>query len=145
MGKGEIAHYEQFLLFPLCFQNCCFLGASKGVIVWEWVKWRNATEVVGKLIRGGKYALHSICYCFLKCFLNEWILLTPEKELWSWRCFILSPFPKQPLFLCFCSSYLLKTLWEQEKLLITSNLSFSKVFSNPMENFAIFIQFEIVF
>ena len=21
--KGEIAHYEQFLLFPLCFQNAC--------------------------------------------------------------------------------------------------------------------------
>ena len=22
-GKGEIAHYEQFLLFPLCFQKTC--------------------------------------------------------------------------------------------------------------------------
>ena len=38
VGKGEIAHYEQFLLFPQCFQKACFLGASKGVIVWEWVK-----------------------------------------------------------------------------------------------------------
>ena len=37
MGKGEIAHYEQFLLFPQCFQNACFPGASKGVIVWEWL------------------------------------------------------------------------------------------------------------
>ena len=37
MGKGEIAHYEQFLLFPQCFQKACFPGASKGVIVWEWV------------------------------------------------------------------------------------------------------------
>ena len=37
VGKGEIAHYEQFLLFPQCFQKACFLGASKGVIVWEWV------------------------------------------------------------------------------------------------------------
>ena len=37
MGKGEIACYEQFLLFPQCFQKACFLGASKGVIVWEWV------------------------------------------------------------------------------------------------------------
>ena len=33
VGIGEIAHYEQFLLFPQCFK-----GASKGVIVWEWVK-----------------------------------------------------------------------------------------------------------
>ena len=38
VGKGEIACYEQFLLFPQCFQKACFLGASKGVIAWEWVK-----------------------------------------------------------------------------------------------------------
>ena len=38
MRKGEIARYEQFLLFPQCFQKACFPGASKGVLVWEWVK-----------------------------------------------------------------------------------------------------------
>ena len=38
VGKGEIARYEQFLLFPQCFQKACFPGASKGVIVWEWIK-----------------------------------------------------------------------------------------------------------
>ena len=37
MGKGEIARYKQFLLFPQCFQKACYPGASKGVIVWEWV------------------------------------------------------------------------------------------------------------
>ena len=37
VGKGEIARYEQFLFFPQCFQKACFVGASKGVIVWEWV------------------------------------------------------------------------------------------------------------
>ena len=37
VGKGEIAHNEQFLLFPQCFQKASFPGASKGVIVWEWV------------------------------------------------------------------------------------------------------------
>ena len=35
VGKGEIAHYKQFLLFPQCFQKACFPGASKGVIVGE--------------------------------------------------------------------------------------------------------------
>ena len=35
VGKGEIARYEQFLLFLQCFQKACFPGASKGVIVWE--------------------------------------------------------------------------------------------------------------
>ena len=38
VGKGEIARYEQFLLFQHCFQKACFPGASKGVIVWKWVK-----------------------------------------------------------------------------------------------------------
>ena len=33
VGKGESARYEQFLLFPKCFQMACFPGASKGVIV----------------------------------------------------------------------------------------------------------------
>ena len=37
MGKGEIARFEQFLLFPQCFQKACFPGASKGFTVWEWV------------------------------------------------------------------------------------------------------------
>ena len=37
VGKGEIARFEQFLLIPHCFQKACFPGASKDVIVWEWV------------------------------------------------------------------------------------------------------------
>ena len=39
VGKGEIARNEQFLLFPQCFPKACFPGASKGVIVWKWVKY----------------------------------------------------------------------------------------------------------
>ena len=27
VGKGEIAHYEQFLLFPQCFQKTCIADA----------------------------------------------------------------------------------------------------------------------
>ena len=37
VGKGEIARYEQFLLYPQCFQKAFFPGLSRGVIVWEWV------------------------------------------------------------------------------------------------------------
>ena len=37
VGNGEIACNKQFLFFPQCFQRACFPGASKGVIVWEWV------------------------------------------------------------------------------------------------------------
>ena len=51
MGNGEIARYEQFLLFPQCFQKACFPGASKGVVVWEWVK---LFIVIGAYLQGLK-------------------------------------------------------------------------------------------
>ena len=35
VGKGEIAGYGQFLLFPQGFQKAFFQRASKGVIVWK--------------------------------------------------------------------------------------------------------------
>ena len=36
VGKGEIAHYEQFLFFPLCFQNTW--TADTKTRAWERVK-----------------------------------------------------------------------------------------------------------
>ena len=36
-----------------------------------------------------------------------------------------NPFPNKPWFLRVCSTSLMKTLWEKEKLLVTSNFSFS--------------------
>ena len=50
MGKGEIAHYEQFLLFPQRFQKACFPGVSKGVVVWEWVKLKSRLQIPSILI-----------------------------------------------------------------------------------------------
>ena len=29
VGKGEIAHYEQFLFFPQCFKKLAFVDVSK--------------------------------------------------------------------------------------------------------------------
>ena len=46
-----------------------------------------------------------------------------------------NPFPNKPWFLRVCSTSLLKTLWEKEKLLVTSNFSFPTVFSTRLENF----------
>ena len=55
------------------------------------------------------------------------------------------PFPNNPWFLRVCSTSHLKTLWEKEKLLITSNFSFSRsVFYQIGELSAIFIKLEIV-
>ena len=50
--KGEIARYEQFLLFPQCFQKAGFPGASKGVIVWGWVRRLGCRRMQDKLLRG---------------------------------------------------------------------------------------------
>ena len=59
--------------------------------------------------------------------------------------FSFNPFPNKPWFLRVCSTSLLKTLWEKEKLLVTSNFSFShNVFYPFIELSAIFIPFEIV-
>ena len=38
VGKGEIAHYEQFLHFPQCFQKTCTADTRKPGLVWERVK-----------------------------------------------------------------------------------------------------------
>ena len=38
VGKGEIACYEQFLLFPQCFQKTCTAGTKKQGLVLERVK-----------------------------------------------------------------------------------------------------------
>ena len=54
VGKGEIARHEQFLLFPQCFQKASFPEASKGVIVWEWVKQKTNHERINEQLR--KYA-----------------------------------------------------------------------------------------
>ena len=38
VGKGGIARYEQFLLFPQCFQKACTADKQKPGLVWERVK-----------------------------------------------------------------------------------------------------------
>ena len=66
-----------------------------------------------------------------------------------------NPFPNKPRFLRVCNTSLLKTLREKEKLLVTSNFSFSHSVFYPFgelyaifypfgELYTIFIQFEIV-
>ena len=55
-----------------------------------------------------------------------------------------NPLPNKPWFLRVCSTSLLKTLWEKEKLPVMSNFSFFRsVFYQLQELFAIFIEFEI--
>ena len=43
VGKGEIARYEQFLLFPQCFQKACTADTLKPGLVWEMVKYSSVS------------------------------------------------------------------------------------------------------
>ena len=45
VGKGENAGYQQFLLFPQCFQKASFSGPLKFVIVWSRVKLLSLSKV----------------------------------------------------------------------------------------------------
>ena len=49
-----------------------------------------------------------------------------------------NPFPNKPCFIHVYSTGPLKTLWEKEKLLVTSNFSFSHIISTRLENFLSF-------
>ena len=58
---------------------------------------------------------------------------------------MLNPIPNKPWFSRVCSTGLLKTLWEKEKLLVTSNFFFAHSVFYPFGGLAaIFIKFEIV-
>ena len=53
-------------------------------------------------------------------------------------------FPNKSWFIRVCSTSLLKTLWEKEKLLVTSNFPFSHHVFYPFEDFtSIFFKFEL--
>ena len=81
VGKGEIAHYEQFLLFPLCFKNASF---PKGVIVWEWL--RPAPLPIHKVIIIAIYydGMNEICLYFVNKHLSSRpILALQRRGLWK--------------------------------------------------------------
>ena len=62
--------------------------------------------------------------------------------MWEWN---INPFPNKPWFLRVCNTRLLKTPREKEKLLVTSNFSFSLSVFYPFEELsANFIKFDIV-
>ena len=82
----------------------------------------------------------------LKDFADDKIKMTEKLYLVFRRIENTILFPNKPWFLRVCSRSLLKTLWgKKEKLLVTSNFSFSHSELYPFEKLsAIFIKFEIV-
>ena len=61
--KGEIARYEQFLLFPLCFQNQGLLGKGLKLhrfqlLNWHWIEFRRKKLSAGQRRVQSKIRLH---------------------------------------------------------------------------------------
>ena len=66
----------------------------------------------------------SIVHPALQAFIHPYVSNCPSYHAFI-HPYIIDPFPIKPWFLRVCSTSLLKTLWEKEKLLVTSNFSFS--------------------
>ena len=71
VGKREIARNERSLLFPQCFQKACFQGASKGVIVWEWVEKKEAFVNRLAKVKMMSHCLGHNCFSHITQFHNN--------------------------------------------------------------------------
>ena len=67
MGKGEIACYEQFLLFPQCFQKACFPGASKVSLFGNGLK-RRGEKAFENIVGKGENAAYQQLHLFHSVF-----------------------------------------------------------------------------
>ena len=145
------------LFLCLCFQMPILLASLKRC-PWQ------ATKHCGK-VKNVSYQ-HVLLYtpCFKRAFFNplphiptfndpeKWSLLmtsifSPFPAMFSAhpKTTMFNPFPNKPWFLRVCRKSLLKTLWEKQTLLVTSNFSFShSVFYLFGGLPAIFIKFKIV-
>ena len=119
LGKGQNAGNQHFLLFPKCFLS-----------FQEQISFFYVTFILSSAKGFNLYQSK---------------ILSFSKEVESIKFCLLNSFPNKPWFLRVCSTNLLKTLWEKEKLLVTSNFSFShNVFYLFGALSTILIKFEIV-
>ena len=88
MGKGEIARYEQFLLFPQCFKKTSTADTLKPGLVWE-----RAKRLYNLLLCSTQYKIVSHVQVLSICvrpFLNE--VDTIKVVLRSFKPFLNYPF-----------------------------------------------------
>ena len=124
---------------------------SKQALVFTCVQYKSFENTVGK----GEIAQNEQFLLFPQCFLLICITLCHFYQIWNcclqffqfgkvWNM-LFNPFPNKPWFLRVCSISLLKILWEKEKLLVTSNFSFSHSVFYPFGKLsAILIKVKIV-
>ena len=122
MGKGDIARYEQFLIFPQCFQKACIPGVSKGVIVWEWVKGKGENKPAfstfcTSLYPSRKFNLYLICQIWALPIQQQLKIRHGDTIIW----FVMSNFSFSHNDFKNCL-----TLMHQNKYLWSKGLTFSK-------------------
>ena len=137
MGKEEIAHCEQFLLFPQCFQKTYLQSHKNQGLFGKGLKAlkefaddnftfhtnaRNFSEQLQTNVGKGQIALCEQFLLFSLCFQKTYLQIHKKLGLvWERVKSIaddnFNPFPNKPWFLHVCSKSLLKTLWERRKCL----------------------------
>ena len=145
LGKGENAHYNWLLLFPQCFQNTCTADKKKPGFVWERINF--LTSLLCKILDWTKlraFAMDILNVAKIMFSVFEWVennvekgkmLITDLHNVWKrshcqghsnsglfGKGLTLSQ--TSPGFYMSVAQGFWKH-WEKEKLLVTSNFSFS--------------------
>ena len=129
VGKGEIARNEQFLPFPQCFIPVWRTFSNEWIN--EWMVRQNERVNERKNETKNAFLLLSLQVC-IQCIFFEQYKSQKQSTVSTLNYF--HPFSNKPWFLRFSDTSLLKTLWEKEKLIVTSNFSFPTVFSTHLAN-----------
>ena len=114
---------------------------------WQTEKWTGQKLYSPDLLMQGHKKTQSKCIHFFPCMSSPLLISVQIYciSVYSLLLTTLNPFPKKPWFLRVCSTSLLKTQWEKENLLVTSNFSFFHSFFYPFRKTStIFINFKIV-
>ena len=116
--------YYLFIINPFPNKPCFLRVRSKSLLKTLWEK--------EKLFVSSNFSFsHSVFYRFGEFSVNiiklESVVQTERicRRQFQYVFFTINPFPNKPCFLRVRSKSLLKTLWEKEKLLVSSNFSFS--------------------
>ena len=141
MGKGEIAHNEEFLLFPLhfylfggtfghfhrtwhCHLQTLSVWKSLKFVFWESIcRWQRKCYSAISFGKGRKHFGNERKSC-IRAFSPFSQMFTKVSFPVQLKLGFVNPFPHSDTFWCPRETSVLKTQWEKEKLLITSNFSF---------------------
>ena len=129
MDKGENAGTQHFLIFqqffPIIWNTFCCLQM---LLIWKKSKISSSGNALHSRTDNSwkPEVWHTLLHFYNRLHHSSAILITQDLT-------VLNPFPNKPWFLRVYSTSLLKTLWEKEKLLVTSNFSFSHSLFYPFK------------